>query len=100
MANRYTYTTSKKDTDTKIAYYQSTIYPKIKPADTDFYIVTDAGDRLDLLAKRYYNDPSMWWIIAVANNINDGNFFVPEGVQLRIPNELQTIVANLQKSNR
>ena len=25
----------------------------------------------------------MWWIIATANNINDANFYVEPGVQLR-----------------
>ena len=100
MANRYSYANVKKDTDTNVAYYESTIYPKIKPSDNDFYIITDAGDRLDLLAKKYYNNPSMWWIIAVANNLNDGNLFVPEGIQMRIPNDIQNIVSNLQKSNK
>jgi hypothetical protein len=100
MANRYSYTNTKKEQDTNISHFESTIYPKIKPTDADFYILTDAGDRLDLLAKRYYDDPSMWWIIATANNLNDGNFYVPEGVQLRIPSDIQTILSNLQKSNR
>ncbi len=26
-------------------------------------------DRLDLLAKRYYNDAALWWVIASANGI-------------------------------
>lgn len=29
--------------------------------------VVHEGDRLDLLAARYYNDPEMWWVIADAN---------------------------------
>lgn len=100
MSNRYLYTDPKKDSDTNISYFESTIYPKIKPNDLDLYIITDAGDRLDLLAKKYYNDPSMWWIIAVANNLNDGNFYVPVGVQMRIPGNIQTILSNLEKSNK
>jgi len=100
MPNRYSYTNTKKDSDTNIAYLESTIYPKIKPNDADIYIITDAGDRFDLLAQKYYGDPSMWWIIATANNINDANFFVPEGVQLRIPTNFQAIANNLQKLNK
>ena len=100
MASRYTYTNVIKDTDTKKSYYQSTIYPKIKPADTDFYIISEAGDRLDLLAHKYYGDTTLWWIIAVANNLNDGNFFVEEGRQLRIPKDTTLILNNLAKINK
>jgi phage tail protein X len=100
MANRYIYNVIKKDTDTNKDYYETTIYPKIKPANTDLYVITEAGDRLDLLAKKYYGNTNMWWIIATANNLNDANFFVPEGVQLRIPNNIQQITADLQKLNK
>jgi hypothetical protein len=100
MANRYLYTKTKRDSDTNRDYYESTIYPRIKAADTDIYVITEGGDRLDLLAKKYYNNPTMWWIIASANNLNDANFFVPEGIQLRIPNTIQRVVADLQKINK
>lgn len=100
MANRYLYNKVKKDSDTNVSYYESTIYPKIKAEDSDFYIITEGGDRLDLLAKKYYDNTNMWWIIAIANNLNDGNFFVPEGVQLRIPANISKIVTNLEKVNK
>jgi len=100
MPNRYRYTKTINDTDTNKSYYTTTIYPKIKPSDSDLYVITEAGDRIDLLAKKYYNDSSLWWIIATANNINDANFYVPDGVQLRIPNDLQRIVSDLEKINR
>ena len=85
MASRYSYTNTIKDIDTKKNYMESTIYPKIRPSDNDYYIITEQGDRFDLLAFKYYGDVSMWWIIAVANNINDASFFVEPGIQLRIP---------------
>jgi phage tail protein X len=99
MANRYTYTSVVKDTDTNKSYMQTTIYPKIKASDNDFYIISEAGDRLDLLAKKYYNNTSLWWIIAVANNLNDGNFFVEEGLQLRIPFDIAKISSELKRIN-
>jgi phage tail protein X len=100
MANRYLYTKQKKDFDTNESYYESTIYPKIKPSDSDLYIISEAGDRLDLLAKKYYGNTNMWWIIAVVNNLNDANFFVPEGRQLVIPTNIQTILSDLEKINK
>ena len=100
MANRYTYTNPKMDSDTNVRYMESTIYPKIEPKDNDFYIIATAGDRLDLLANIYYKDPSMWWVIAVANNLNDANFFVTPGTQLRIPSDTTEILNNLYKINK
>ena len=100
MPNRYTYTNQLKNIDTKKNYLQSTIYPIIKPNDKDLYIISEQGDRLDLLAYKYYNDVSMWWIIATANNLNDANFFVQPGIQLRIPSDLASISSNLAKINK
>ncbi len=99
MANRYAYTPIKQ-TNSKKRYLSSTIYPKIQPNDDDMYIISDSTDRLDLLAHKYYGDPSMWWIIATANNLNDANFFVGEGKQLRIPSNISKILNDLEKINR
>ena len=100
MANRYRYTTTQRDKDTQQTHMVSTIYPRIKPSDDDLYIITEAGDRLDLLAKKYYKDPAYWWIIALANNMNDANFFVKEGIQMRIPSNVARILNNLEKINK
>jgi hypothetical protein len=99
MSNRYLYNEVLK---TKIGknYLSSTIYPRIKPSDNDLYIISQAGDRLDLLANKYYNEPSLWWIISVANNINDASFYVQEGIQLRIPNDLGRILNDFKKINK
>ena len=100
MASRYSYTNTIKDIDTKKNYMESTIYPKIKPSDNDYYIITEQGDRFDLLAFKYYGDVSMWWFIAVENNINDASFFVEPGIQLRIPANTNEIMNDLYKINK
>jgi hypothetical protein len=100
MARRYIYTNAVKDKDTGKRYYQSTIYPKIKATDNDLYIISEDGDRLDLLANKYYNDKNLWWVIAVANNINDGTFYVEAGRQLRVPSDITTILNDLSKINK
>jgi nucleoid-associated protein YgaU len=99
MASRYTYTEVIKEPDTNKSYMESTIYPRIKAEDNDFYVISEAGDRLDILAKKYYNNPALWWVIAVANNLNDANFFVQEGIQLRIPTDTAKILSLLKKVN-
>lgn len=100
MASRYTYSEVLKTKDTNKQYLESTIYPKVKSKDADMYIISEAGDRLDLLAHKYYGDQSLWWIIATANNINDATFYVQEGIQLRIPSDTNAILNDLQKINK
>jgi len=100
MANRYRYTLTAADSDTQRVYMKSTIYPKIKATDNDIYAITDAGDRFDLLAKKYYGDEAYWWIIATANNMNDGNFFIKEGIQIRIPSNINAILNDLERINK
>lgn len=99
MSNRYLHTKI-KETKNKKRYLESTIYPKVSPTDNDIYIITEQGDRLDILANKYYKNPSMWWIIASANNINDANFFVQPGTQLRIPSNIGKILGDLEKINK
>ena len=52
-------------------------------SNDDFYVITQAGDRLDNLAFRFYNNPHLWWFIARVNNLKTMN--VPAGTSLRIP---------------
>ncbi len=75
-------------TETGKKYYESNIYPLITPRETDIYVITTVGDRLDILANQYYKDPRMWWIIASANNIRKDSIFITPGTQLRIPTDL------------
>jgi phage tail protein X len=98
--DRYRSTKTITEPDTKKQYMESTIYPKVQASDNDFYVISDQGDRLDLLAYKYYNDVSMWWVIAVANNLNDANFYVEPGIQLRIPANMDKINNDLAKLNK
>jgi nucleoid-associated protein YgaU len=89
-----------KTKETKKQYLESTIYPIIRASDNDMYIISEAGDRLDLLANKYYGDQTKWWIIATANNINDATFYVESGIQLRIPMDTNKILNDLQNINK
>ena len=99
MANRYTHSEILKTKDTKKQYLESTIYPKIKPSNDDVYIISSQSDRLDLLATKYYGDPTYWWVIAVANNLNDASLFIQSGKQLRIPGNISNIMSELKRIN-
>tara|TARA_Y100000356_G_C11235626_1_gene277632 strand:- start:31 stop:300 length:270 start_codon:yes stop_codon:yes gene_type:complete len=71
----------------KTTYYKTTIFDKIPKSDSDIYVTTQYGDRLDLLAHQFYGDTSLWWYIARANDLN--TVIVPSNIQLRIPGSTQ-----------
>ena len=100
MANRYQYSTTLTNKYTKKKYLGSVLYPKIKPNDNDMYIISQQSDRLDILANNYYNDSSLWWIIAVANNLNDASLSIEPGIQMRIPSNVSKILNDLEKINK
>lgn len=82
---------------------RSTFMPTIVPSQTDIYIITTVGDRLDLLAHKYYGDVSYWWIIAQANvesNVGKGTMVLPVGIQLRIPTNPVEITQQLNELNK
>ncbi len=100
MGNRYQYSETLTTKETKKKYLESTIYPKIKPTNDDIYIISTQSDRLDLLAAKYYGDPTYWWVISVANNLNDASLSIEVGKQLRIPGNLSNVLTEFERINR
>jgi nucleoid-associated protein YgaU len=81
-------------------YWKGKTYPNIPTSESDVYVVTSIGDRLDLLAFQYYNDATLWWVIAMANNNATKGLMFPEpGVQLRIPTDLNAVIALFNNFN-
>jgi len=66
-------------------YYTNAVYPAIPETENDIYIIASAGDRYDKLALQFYNDSSLWWIIASSNNHQRASLNPTPGEQLRIP---------------
>lgn len=75
-------------------YYQTNVYPSIQPTDNDYYVITTINDRLDLIALDFYQDQSLWWVIASANALPGDSIYPPIGIQLRIPSDIKTILNN------
>lgn len=89
-----------KYTISKTAYYKRKTYPQIPFSETDVYVITTIGDRLDTIAYSYYNDPELWWIIAIANNnITKGSLYPTPGTQLRIPVDQNQVLRLLESEN-
>ena len=82
-------------------YYKAKKYPPIPPTESDVYIVTVEGDRYDLIANTFYQDPSYWWVIPMANsNITFGSMFPAPGTQLRIPTDLNLVISLFNQANQ
>ncbi len=98
VSSRYYITNNTKKLKSGKTVYRTIFYPEIKESPDDIYILAKQGDRLDLLAFKYYNDVTKWWIIAHANKIK-GTMILPVDTQIRIPMDLSTINNNLLELN-
>lgn len=111
MVNRYSsseiFNKSKKiEMDGSIKHVRrisSTYYPEFN-TESDVFIISQQGDRLDLLANEYYGDETLWFVIARANNIGHGSIVIEPGKVIRIPNYgensgMQGLLSNFNKGN-
>lgn len=75
-------------------------YPEIPLSFSDIYIYTTQGDRFDILAQQYYKDSTLWWIISSANSdLPQDSYYIPEGRQIRIPQDIGSIISQFQNLN-
>ena len=96
--NRYATTKRKKDSS-GVTVYGTTYYPKITLQNSDKFIVTKEGDRLDTLAHKFYGDHTLWWVISKASGIK-GKVGLKAGTPLRIPGNISKIVEQFHALNR
>ena len=96
MPSRYNNTKIKLSKEGK-RVLKPTIYPKIPIKDSDIFIYPKFGDRLDNLAHKYYDDVSLWWIIAKANDLDEAHIGLEVDKQIRIPMDTQPILNKLKE---
>ena len=94
---RYSSTKQKLD-KSGVRVYTTTYYPEIPISDSDRFVRPVDGDRIDLLANRYYGDSTLWWVIAKANGIK-GRTAVSTEELLRIPGNVQQILQKFRQLN-
>ena len=98
MANRYQ-TIRRTVTEDGVPYIENAVYPDIRETSEDIYLVTTQGDRYDILARDFYGDTSYWWIIAAANNSTRDSLYIEPGVQIRIPQPRNRVLAIYDREN-
>lgn len=77
----------------------TTIIPQPPNNSEEVLIKTTSPERLDNLAKLFYDDSTLWWIIASANNLGKGSWIVPQNTTLRIPDKT-FILDNIRVTNK
>jgi nucleoid-associated protein YgaU len=87
-------------TSSGIRYRGVTRYPEVPASESDIYVITTSGDRLDNLAFQFYGDSTLYWIIIAANPDQTYNLLYPVlGAQLRIPFPVQKIIGSFNTIN-
>ena len=81
-----------------IRAYTTTYYPPVPISDTDRFVYVREGDRVDTLAYKYYKDPTLWWIIAKANEIR-GKAALKIGTIVRIPSNIADTIDRFRNLN-
>lgn len=95
--NRYRQTPIIQDIVTRRG---TVVYPDMPLHPEDTYVISTLGDRFDILAEAYYQDSSMWWVIASANPaIDRSSLNITPGVQIRIPFSKVRILELFQSVN-
>jgi hypothetical protein len=97
--NRYQNIAITKYQDIGSQYYLNNIYPEIPLSNDDDYVITVLGDRLDLLAYDFYNDETLWWIIASANSLPGDSLYLEPGIQIRIPANYAAVLNSFKQLN-
>ena len=98
MARRYQTIKTEKKISGKVGYLP-TIYPSLDLSNNDFYIIVREEDRMDLIAQDFFGDPTLWWLVASANDLPGDSMYPPLGFQLRIPGNLNNALSQFENAN-
>ena len=68
-----------------VRWYETFEAPEIEPNRGDVTYTVQLGDRIDKLAFAFYGDVSLWWVIALANQMDEPAIDLHAGIQITIP---------------
>ena len=98
MAGRYQNIGTQKTTNGETIYLP-TKYPTLVPSNDDYYIIAREEDRFDLIATDFFGDPTLWWVVVMANDLPGDSMYAPPGFQLRIPGNLNNALTAYDVEN-
>ena len=97
--NRYRFTKIRKEED-GLQYRSITEYPVVTPKNSDRVYYTKQGERWDNIAYKFYEDTSLWWIIARANSPYSGQLAPKVGSKVIVPKEIGDILSDFEIMNK
>ena len=95
---RYSTTSKLKDSNGK-RKLSTTIVPIMDESSEDVFIEITSPERLDTLAHLFYQDSTLWWVIAASNGLGKGTLIVPQNTTIRIPSK-SLILQQINEANR
>ena len=98
MARRYEDIGTQKTSSGKLGYLP-TLYPSVDLSNEDYYIIARDQDRMDLVAQDYFGDSTLWWVIAMSNDLPGDTMYPPIGFQLRIPGNVSNAINEFEQLN-
>lgn len=97
--SRSRFTKTKKRLD-GVQQYTSLNLPSFSETSDDIVINVSRGTRLDMLAQQFFGDATLWWVIAMYNNIGDASLYLRDDISyLRIPNDIQQVFNEIKSLN-
>jgi len=96
--SRTRFTKTKKRFDSK-QQYQSLILPIFEERSDDIIVEVNDYTRLDVLANRFFNDATLWWVISAYNQLPADSIYTTDKKNLRIPNNIQTVFNKIKDLN-
>lgn len=99
MINRYQNIQTTRYSNTGSVYFVNNIYPDVPLTEDDDYVITTLGDRFDIFANNFYGDSTLWWVIPSANGLPGDSLYPPIGIQLRIPQNIRSILDDYRSIN-
>jgi nucleoid-associated protein YgaU len=70
----------------KVVVFGLLVDPVVPDATDELYRVPQGGEsRFDLISKKFYGVPDLWWVLALVNNIVDPLVGVTVGQNIRVP---------------
>ena len=99
MFNRYAEARIKTSSTNQSRYFKPTLYPDIEERDSDIIHNVRAGERMDMLAHRYYDDVGLWWVISRANRLDPSDIGLKASSKLRIPIDIADVLRKFRSIN-
>jgi hypothetical protein len=83
-----------------VEHWELPEYPEIPEASDDRRYVVSRSDRIDRLAETFYGVVDLWWVIAIANDLELVPNDLYENQVLRIPSGRRVFTQILRRPSR